>query len=48
MKLFSHNFLSNVSFFFRMIKVLNVEPTDFSKTLIDMANSFIEYGLVKL
>lgn len=32
----------------KMIKVLNVEPTDFSKTLIDMANSFIEYGLVKL
>lgn len=30
----------------RMRKVLGITPIDFKKTLIDMANSFIEHGLV--
>ncbi len=31
----------------RMIKVLGVTPTDYKKTIIDMANSLINAGLVK-
>ena len=31
----------------RMVKVLGVTPTDYKKTIIDMANSLINAGLVK-
>ena len=31
----------------RMRKVLGITPTDFKSTVIDMANSLIEFGLVK-
>jgi len=32
----------------KMINQLNIQPTDFKKTIIDMAYSFIEQGLVKI
>lgn len=30
-----------------MREILGIEPTDFKKTIIDMANSLIEFGIVK-
>jgi len=32
----------------KMINQLNIQPTDFKKTIIDTAYSFIEQGLVKI
>jgi hypothetical protein len=31
-----------------MREVLGIKPIDLQTTLVDMANSFIEFGLVKL
>jgi hypothetical protein len=30
-----------------MLNVLGIVPTDFKSTIIDMANSLLEYGIVK-
>jgi hypothetical protein len=34
--------------FKRMRQILGIKPIDIKKTLIDMANSFIKFGIVKL
>ena len=31
----------------RMKSVLGIKPTEFKQTIIDMANSFIQFGIVK-
>ena len=37
-----------INTFKRMRQILGIKPIDIKKTLIDMANSFIKFGIVKL